>query len=63
MHSQLHIAAKQHIADLHRAAGHSRLVHTAASSDAVPAPHHPSVVPALGPPPPGLHHRKRIATS
>ena len=44
MHSQLtHIAAEQHIADLHRAADHNRLVHTATtatSSHAVPAPRH-----------------------
>jgi hypothetical protein len=44
MHPQLiHIAAQQHIADLHRAADHNRLVHaatTATSSHAVPAPCH-----------------------
>jgi hypothetical protein len=44
MHPQLTlIAAQQHIADLHRAADHNRLVHTAttaASSHAVPAPRH-----------------------
>ena len=37
------IAAREHIADLHRAADHYRLVHTAttaASSRAVPAPRH-----------------------
>jgi hypothetical protein len=37
------IAAQQQIADLHRAAGHNRLVHTATiatSSHAVPAPRH-----------------------
>ena len=39
MHPQLtHILAQQHIADLHRAADHNRLVHTATSSHAVPAP-------------------------
>jgi hypothetical protein len=42
MHPQLIlIAAQQHIADLHRAADHNRLVHTATtatSSHAVPAP-------------------------
>ncbi len=38
MHPQLTlIAAQQHIADLHRAADHNRLVHTA-TSHAVPAP-------------------------
>jgi hypothetical protein len=41
MHSQLTlIVAQQHIADLHRAADHNRLVHTATSSHAVPAPRH-----------------------
>jgi hypothetical protein len=44
MHPQLTlIAARQHIADLHRAADHDRLVHTATtatSSHAVPAPRH-----------------------
>ena len=39
MHPQLTlILAQQHIADLHRAADHNRLVHTATSSHAVPAP-------------------------
>jgi hypothetical protein len=41
MHSQLHIAAQEHIADLRRAADHYRLVHAATStsrSHAVPAP-------------------------
>jgi hypothetical protein len=45
MHPQLTlIAAEEHIADLHRAADHNRLVHsattatTATSSHAVPAP-------------------------
>ena len=44
MHPQLtHIAAQQHIGDLHRAADHNRLVHTATtatSSHALPAPRH-----------------------
>jgi hypothetical protein len=44
MHPQLLlIVAQQRIADLHRAADHDRLVHTATtanSSDAVPAPRH-----------------------
>ena len=44
MHPQLTlIAAQQHIADLHRAVDHNRLVHTATtatSSHAVPAPRH-----------------------
>jgi hypothetical protein len=45
MHPQVTlIAAQQHIADLHRAADHNRLVHTttttATSSHAVPAPRH-----------------------
>ncbi len=41
MHPQLTlIIAQQHIADLHRAADHNRLVHTATSSHAVPAPRH-----------------------
>ena len=44
MHPQLtHILAQQHIADLHRAAEHNRLVHTATtatSSHAVPGPRH-----------------------
>jgi hypothetical protein len=65
MHPQLTlIAAQQHIADLHRAADHNRLVHTATSatsSHAVPAPRHaaaaaaPSLVHALAPPPPDLN--------
>jgi hypothetical protein len=40
MHSQLHIAAQEHIADLRRAADDYRLVHAATSasgSHAVPA--------------------------
>ena len=50
MHPQLAlIAAQQHIADLHRAADHNRLVHTAAttatSSHAVPAPRHAAAAP------------------
>jgi hypothetical protein len=42
------IAAQQHIADLHRAADHNRLVHTATtatSSHAVPAPRYPAAAP------------------
>ena len=42
------IAAQQHIADLHRAADHSRLVHTATtatSSQAVPAPREAAAAP------------------
>lgn len=54
MHPQLAlIAAQQHIADLHRAADHNRLVHTATttttttatSSHAVPAPRHAAPAP------------------
>ena len=50
MHPQLTlIAAQQHIADLHRAADHNRLVHTAAttatSRHAVPAPRHAAAAP------------------
>ncbi len=49
MHPQLTlIAAQQHIADLHRAADHNRLVHiatTANSSHAVPAPRHAAAAP------------------
>jgi hypothetical protein len=44
MHPQLTLmVAQQHIADLHRAADHNRLVHTATiatSTHAVPAPRH-----------------------
>jgi hypothetical protein len=44
MHPQITlIVAQQRIADLHRAADHNRLVHTASSatsSHAVPAPRH-----------------------
>jgi hypothetical protein len=49
MHPQLAlIVAQQHIADLHRAADHDRLVHTATtatSSHAVPAPRHAAAAP------------------
>jgi hypothetical protein len=49
MHSQLtHFVAQQHIADLHRAADHDRLVHTATtatSSHAVPEPRHVAAAP------------------
>jgi hypothetical protein len=49
MHSQLiHILARQHIADLHQAADHNRLVHTATtatSGHAVPAPGHAGAAP------------------
>ena len=52
MHPQVVlIAARQHIADLHRAADHNRLVHTATtattatSRDAVRAPGHAAVAP------------------
>jgi hypothetical protein len=60
MHSQLHIAAQEHIADLRRAADHYRLVHaatSATSSHAVPAPRRrarPVPAPA-SPPPPGIN--------
>jgi hypothetical protein len=38
IHSQLHIAAQEHVADLHRAADHNRLVRAATiTSHAVPA--------------------------
>ena len=41
MHPRLTlIVAQEHIADLHRAADHDRLVHTATSSHALPAPRH-----------------------
>jgi hypothetical protein len=47
MHPQLtHILARQHIADLHRAADHDRLLHTATSSHAVPTPRHAAAAPA-----------------
>lgn len=41
------IVAQQHIADLHRAADHDRLVHApaATSSHAVPAPRHAAAAP------------------
>ncbi len=42
------LVAQQHIADLHRAADHHRLVHTAttvSSSHAVPAPRHAAAAP------------------
>jgi hypothetical protein len=49
MHPQLTlIVAQQHIADLHRAADHNRLVHaatSATSSHAVPAPRHADAAP------------------
>ena len=49
MHPQLtHLAAQQHIADLHRAADHNRLVHaatSATSSHAAPAPRHAAAAP------------------
>ena len=49
MHPQLTlIVAQQHIADLHRAADHNRLVHTATtatSNHAVPAPRHAATAP------------------
>jgi hypothetical protein len=52
MHPQLTlIATQQHIADLHRAADHNRLTHTATtatsatSSRAVPAPRHAAAAP------------------
>jgi hypothetical protein len=57
MHPQLTlIAAQQHIADLHRAADHNRLVHTATTSSRPRTPprrRRASLVPALAPPPPG----------
>ena len=43
MHSQLHIAAQEHIADLRRAADHYRLVHadtSASSGHGVSTPRH-----------------------
>jgi hypothetical protein len=47
MHPQLTlIAAQEHIADLHGAADHDRLVHAATtSSHAVPAPRHAAAAP------------------
>src|SRR3954447_17154142 len=56
MHSQLTlIVARQHIADLHRAAEHHRLVRTATRSHTLPArrPHR-----ALPPPPPPPSRRR-----
>jgi hypothetical protein len=53
MHPQLTlIAAQQHIADLHRAADHNRLVHTATtatSSHPGPAPRHAAAAAAAEP--------------
>ena len=61
MHSQVVlIAAREHNADLHRAADHKRLVHTATtattatSCDAVRAPGHAAVAPV-----PFLHWLRR----
>jgi hypothetical protein len=46
MHPQLLlIVGQQHIADLHRAADHDRLVHAATSTHAVVAPRHPAAAP------------------
>jgi hypothetical protein len=46
MHPQvILIVAQQRIADLHRAADHDRLVHTATSSHAVAAPRHAAAAP------------------
>ena len=46
MHPQITlIVAQQHIADLHRAADHDRLVHTATSGHGVPAPRHAAAAP------------------
>jgi hypothetical protein len=48
MHPLLTLIAAQRIADLHRAADHDRLVHTATtatSSHAVPAPRHAAAAP------------------
>ena len=62
MHPQLTlIIAQQHIADLHRAADHNRLVDTAAtaiSSHAVPAPRHAA---AAAPPSFPRWLRRRLA--
>jgi hypothetical protein len=56
-HQLTHIVAQQRIADLHRAADHDRLVHTATSSQAVPAPR-----PAAAAPVSFLHWlRRRLA--
>ncbi len=60
MHPQLALAAaQQHIADLHRAADHNRLAHTATtatSSHAIPAPRRPAA-----PPVPFLRWLRRLA--
>jgi hypothetical protein len=49
MHPQLTlIAAQQHIADLHQAADHNRVAHTAAtatSNHSIPAPRHAAAAP------------------
>jgi hypothetical protein len=46
MHPQLLlIAAQQHIADMHRAADHDRVVHTATTGHAVAAPRHAAAAP------------------
>jgi hypothetical protein len=48
MHPQLNHIATQHIADLHRAADHNRIVHaatSATSSHALPSPRHAAAVP------------------
>jgi hypothetical protein len=45
MHPQLNLIAQQHIADLRRAADHHRLVQTASSSYAGPAPRHAAAAP------------------
>ena len=61
MHPQLTlIAAQQHIADLHRAADHNRLVHPAKRHQQPRRPRtlprrRASLVPALAPPPAGLN--------
>ena len=61
MHPHLpYIAAQQHIADLHRAADHDRLVHTASSatsSHAVLAPRHAAASPVT----PIRRLRRRLA--
>ena len=64
MHPQLTlIVAQQHIADLHRAADHNRLVHTATSSHAVPAPRRAIPAPrhAAAAPVSFLHWLRRLA--
>jgi hypothetical protein len=45
MHPQLNHIATQHIADLHRAAKHRRLVRAATRSQAVPVPRHTAAAP------------------